>query len=114
MLPACLYVEPTWEPPVNNPPEILKPQETSQHITLVGDPETFTVIAFDADGDTLQFYWDVPHAVPHVVNTFEDGELTVSVLTFDRDPILDGATIECLVTDLTDIRFITWELEVES
>ena len=79
---------------------------------MTADPETITVIAIDGDGDRIQFYWDVPHAVPHEVNTFEDGDLTVSVLTINRDPVLDGATIECLVTDLTDISFLTWDMEV--
>ena len=80
---------------------------------MTADPETLTVVAFDEDGDTVHFYWDVPRAVPHEVNTFEDGQLTVSVLTINRDAALDNATIECLVTDLIDLEFVTWDMEVD-
>ena len=97
---------------MNRPPSILKPLDLNQRFSMTADPETLTVVAIDEDGDLLHFYWDVPHAVPHEVNTFEDGELTVSVLTINRDAVLDNATIECLVTDLVDIQLVNWDMEV--
>jgi hypothetical protein len=90
----------------------LKPFDLNPSFRMEADPETLTVIAIDDDNDPLHIYWDVPHAVPHEVNTFEDGDLTVSVLTISREAALDGARIECLITDLLDIQLVNWNMEI--
>lgn len=119
---GCLYLAPIERPGENHVPKIVQPFDLEGNtLEMLADVEVVTVIATDQDDDDLLFLWqvtpsDVHYSVsPPTPQTQPDGEeVWVSVLTIDRDPRMDGRTLECGVTDLFDdpVR-ITWNVTVE-
>jgi hypothetical protein len=103
-------------------PKVLQPFSLDGNVLeMIADVEVVTVIASDPDDDDLVFLWqvtpsDVPwSSSPPTPQTLSNGqEVWVSVLTLDRDPRMDGRTLECGVTDFYDAPVrITWTVEVE-
>lgn len=123
LLGGCLYVAPPWSPRPNPAPEILRPEGPDLvDIPLVVDRDTrITVVATDPPtedevgqvGRRIEFVWIVPVDVAFVVSPpARQGDLWYSVLTLPRDPVLDGQTIELVVSDLQEERFLSWLVEV--
>jgi hypothetical protein len=119
---GCLYLAPIERPGENHLPKVLQPFSLEGNtLEVIADQEFVTVIATDPDDDDLVFFWqvtpsDVHFSVsPPTPKTLPNGEEGfVSVLTLDRDPRMDGRTLECGVTDLFDppVR-ISWDVQVE-
>ena len=112
---SCLYLEPTWEPTVNLPPEILFPEDTSvsepAFLEMLRDPMQAQVIADDPDGDVLSFQWVVQGSPNLVPNTLNDGTFWISTLEIPLDAVRDGDDITVVVGD-TDNNNETVHFEV--
>lgn len=110
---GCLFIAPFGDPPVNSAPEILSPEFEENDVVMDAFVETFIVVTSDPDEEEVYFEWDVPRGVePLEENSKPNGELWVGTLSLASDPILDGSTLSCLVTDGEATRLISWRLEV--
>lgn len=115
---GCLYVDPGWVPPVNRFPEITLPLDSHkpQRLKIATESASIVVAAWDPDDEVVSFVWVVPHDVPHEVHEWQNpnGDY-VSRLTVARDPVLDGESITCAVSDQANPRntvHIQWQVEV--
>jgi len=97
---GCFYVEPTWEPVDNNPPQILSPTPQDSTLVFQNSTETLRVVAFDEDGDNLVFFWDLPPFTAYSEDTRQESDgLWSSRLQIELDETLDGQQIELLIVD---------------
>lgn len=114
---ACFYIEPTWQPVQNQPPEIVfpRPDETTLFLNI----ETTTTIrvqALDPEMEDLLFRWTPPpFAQTRQAPPFESDGLWVSQLEIDFDEDLDGQQLELTVADFPpdsrSVDFI-WDIVV--
>jgi len=118
LLAGCFYVEPGWEPPVNQPPAITLPRsaDQTQQLKIVTEATTLIVAAYDPDDEIVGFLWEVPHGVEHEIHEWQNpnGDY-VSRLTVSRDEALDGEHIRCTVSDQAKPRNtveVEWLVEV--
>jgi hypothetical protein len=112
---ACLYTAPMELADPNEGPVIVIPPTNQNELIMESNPEYLQVTAFDPNGDNLYFTWTVPHGVTHTVSPItQDDDLTTSVLSVDRDTLLDQETILCAVSDLQsgNTVMVSWYLEV--
>ena len=110
-----MYTVPMELADPNEGPVIVIPPENQNDLIMESNPEYLQVTAFDPNGDNLYFTWTVPHGVGHSVSPItQDDDLTTSVLSVDRDTLLDQETILCAVSDLQsgNTVMVSWLLEV--
>jgi hypothetical protein len=105
---------------VNREPTLVLPSQPNNVRVLVADVETLTIVAIDADGDTVAMYWTIPNGMDSEVPEATWSEETVgdqvtytSTQQVPRDARLDGAVIEAEVTDFIDPITVRWAVSLE-
>jgi hypothetical protein len=96
---GCLYVEPMWSPPLNQPPDILFPEDNPAILEMLSDPTIAQVVADDDEDDTLSFGWFVPNSPNLVPQTKKEPAFWVSTLSVPLSAVRDGDTITVIVGD---------------
>jgi hypothetical protein len=114
---GCIYIGPVRRAPENEPPVVLLPVATNNDLTMESDPESFEVMAYDPEGDSLYFLWSVPHAVAfETLPIAQVDDIVSSVIKVDREPVLDGDQILCAVSDSVTPEastVVVWNITVE-
>lgn len=114
---GCIYIGPVRRAPENEPPVVLLPVATSNDLTMESDPESFEVMAYDPEGDSLYFLWSVPHGVAfETLPIAQVDDIVSSVIKVDREPVLDGDQILCAVSDSVTPEastVVVWNITVE-
>ncbi len=105
---------------MNHAPDIEVPTSLSNTLTLVSTQERIVLVAWDQDGDDLEFFWGgLPTSyagtpVEPVREERDDGVvLWLAGYDLPWNPSLDGRTLECVVSDLEQNVTVRWTLQVE-
>lgn len=99
LLVGCLYVEPTWEPAVNEPPNVLLLDPPLPDVLFDNDLERITVIADDPEGRPLAFLWDFPPFATFDEERSEIDGVSVSRVDVAWSDELLGAVIGLTIID---------------
>jgi hypothetical protein len=121
VLASCLYLEPSWKPERNLPPDILFPPPTGEvHLFPLDQYTRVQVEVRENDGDSLRFSWTFPEASEATVIDFEpEPGLWVSSLTVsNKDPSLHNQSIRCDIVDAASPNpnrlQVTWRIHLEA
>jgi len=123
---GCLYVGPIlYDSEGNVTPEILHytdgtiycdeqtVEEYENPLCVVNSQQLVFVTAFDADGDTLDFYWAGGVSGPiWTAVTTNSGEFQSSQVVLNRDALVNGETLLCRVSDESDSTKYEWTVVV--
>lgn len=101
---GCLYTAPTWSPPVNLRPEIIRPEGATQGEVYPAvfrtDEVVLSVVAQDPEREPLTFLWFVGGGIVADANTYSQAEdVWVSALTVSIDDVVEGDEIRCTILD---------------
>lgn len=113
---GCLYWGPiTYTPDENMAPEIVSftdgtlfcddetVEEVPDALCVVNETQLVHVTAMDDDGDVLEFFWEGRGSGPigNAVTSYS-GEFQNSQVTVERDSLVNGEELRCLISDGSD------------